>query len=491
METFPELNSALAQKNQRHLLRLFWLLASGLCIFELSSETSSLVTNAGTVLITVAALIPFYLWCSGRAKGLPIFPLFSFTFVWTHALPLVSQHPVVLTYTAEDHLQASFVTASSLCLGTCLWFRFVRRLPPLAASYRALEDKKGDKLFLMFLAVGVLFNIASTGGWLFFLRGGFFSAIRAAVLGLIALSCFSLAYRLGTRSLSKHQTTLFLTLLTSYMMSYAVSLLLVGAASIFAVSTAAFTIGRKRVPLLIITVAFIVFSLLHYGKSEMRSKYWFDNTGISIQPWEYPSWYSEWLGNSFSYFDKRDSYSVQEKQSLLERSSLIQLLLLAQDNSPNRVPYLKGETYAIIPQLLVPRFLNPSKIRSHEGTYLLNIHYGRQTRKDTATTTIGWGLMNEAYANYGFIGCLGLAAALGALYGKVSQWSVGAPTLSAQSLFAVLLLTFSFQTEWSAGVYVAALFQSSTVLCIFAMLFMKKYYKHTSPHLSYSSVRWD
>ncbi|NEO61399.1 MAG: hypothetical protein F6J98_13545, partial [Moorea sp. SIO4G2] len=140
-------------------------------------------------------------------------------------------------------------------------------------------------------------------------------------------------------------------------------------------------------------------------------------------------------------------------------------------------------------QLLVPRILNPNKIRSNEGTYILNINYGIQTREATNTTTIGWGLMNEAYANFGILGCAGLAVFMGTFYGKVTQWSINAPILSAQSLFAVLILTFAFQTEWSAGVYVAALFQSSTVLGAIVVVLMKKEYTNNQ-YLPYDSRSW-
>jgi hypothetical protein len=40
------------------------------------------------------------------------------------------------------------------------------------------------------------------------------------------------------------------------------------------------------------------------------------------------------------------------------------------------------------------------------------------------------------------------------------------------------MMTFAFQTEWTAGVYVAALFQSSIVLGGMIVFLMKSY--HTS-----------
>ncbi|MDJ0795464.1 MAG: hypothetical protein QNJ51_01305 [Calothrix sp. MO_167.B12] len=470
----------LAHLQRRQLLKVFWLLALGLFIYELFwTDTSSLVTNLGSIVITVAALLPSYLWCSGKALGMPIFPLFALTYIWTYALPLVTKHPQVITYSPASHLFASLTVAGFLVLGTVIWFRFVKYPPPLPKSYRALSNQKGDVFFLFVLGISIFFNVANAGGWLFlFLYGKIFTAVRAAILGLTVLASFVLAYRLGTQELSKNKSRLFLILLITYMMTDAVSLLLVGAASTFLVSTVAFIIGRRKMPVLPIVIALICFSFLHSGKAEMRAKYWFGAQPAYVQVWQYPTWFAKWAGHSWDYFNKQDDLSTpsSNKQSFLERSSVIHLFLLTQDKSPESVPYLYGKTYAILPQLLVPRILNPKKIRSHEGTYMLSVHYGLQRREDTFTTTIGWGLLAESYANFGLLGCAGLAIVLGTAYGKITRWSINAPILSTQSLFTVLFLAYAFQTEWSAGVYVAALAQSSVVIGGIVVFLMQTYW---------------
>ncbi len=471
----------LLQNNQRQLLKAFWLVALGLFLFELfstgtSSESSSLVTNFSAILITAAALLPCYLWCSGQAQGMPIFPFFSLTFIWTYALPLVGNHSKVMSYSSASHFFASCTVAGFLGLGTFVWFQFVKSTPLPPKSYRALSSHKGQAFFLWVMVAGVLFNMYFVGGW-FFLDGGIFSIVRGAILGLTALATFALAYQLGTQELSKVQASLFLFLLVANMITNAIGLLIVGAASTFLVATIAFIIGRQKIPTLTILIVLVCLSVLHYGEGEMRAKYWFSGQPTFLQPWDYPAWYAEWTGYSFKFLgEQNDLPKSQERASLFQRSSVIHLLLLAQDKSPDTLPFLYGQTYAILPQLLVPRIFNADKIRSHEGTYILNIHYGLQTRQDTFTTTIGWGLLAESYANFGLLGCGGLAIVLGVVYGQSTRWSLNTPILSDRSLFAVLMMTFAFQTEWTAGVYVAALFQSSVVLGGIVLFLMRSYW---------------
>jgi hypothetical protein len=461
------------RRQRRSLLRTFWIVVSFFFLWQIfTNTTSSIPTILGATLIAIAALYPFYLWCSGKALGIPIFPLFALTYLWTYALPLVSNHPKIITYSPEAHLSASINVAGFLALGTFVWFQFVKFPPAIPKSYRILLGNKSNGLLLFILGCSILFNIAAVGGWLM-LGGGIVSLVRGAVLGFNILAVFVLSYRYGSRELSKKDTTNYLILLIFYLITSTASLLLVGTLSAVLLGTIAFIFGRNKVPWLAIILAVVFILPLHYGKGEMRDKYWFGYERIFVQPWEYPAFYSEWIGYSVDYLTQKDDERKKEKQDFSERSSLMHLLLMAQQKTPSEVPYLAGDTYSIIPQLLVPRFLNSNKITSHEGTYRLNIHYGLQTRKDTETTTIGWGLFNEAYANFGILGFSGLAVILGAFYGQVTRWSMQTSILSARSLFSVLVMGYAFQTEFSAGVYVAALFQSVVPLVGLTFVFMK------------------
>lgn len=428
----------------------------------------------GASCIVTAALLPFYLWCSGRAGGMPIFPLYALTFVWTYAFPLLSLRSEIFTYETVDRLFASLITAAFLLIGTVAWYRYSRHTPPQALLCRSMREDKGDLFFLMVLATALFFTVASNTGWLQ-VSGGSFAIIRGFVLGLSALAVFVLSYRMGTGRLSGNGLFMFLVLLPAHILANAVSLLLIGSMTTFVLAVVAYTIGRKKIPWVTIVIAAVIFSLLHNGKGLMRQKYWGNKVSTVIQPWQYPAVMAEWVGYSLKHLGT--SYeSSSTGQNIFERASLIHLLLKVQNESPDQVPYLQGATYAIIPELFIPRIFKQSKIASHEGTYLLNIHYGFQTRADTRRTTIAWGMLNEAYANFGVFGCFGLAILLGSIYGKVAHWSMNYPVLSLRTLVALLFLAFSMQAEFTSGVLVAALFQSLMALGVVAAFLMKNQY---------------
>jgi hypothetical protein len=456
--------------DNRKILQIFWIVAFCLCSWVLFfSDTSELLSIGAALVVVIAALFPAYLWCSKRALGRPIFPLFAITFIWTYALPFVSNSSGMMQYTSEQRWFAGITTASFLAIATFIWFQFVHSAPKRPQSYRVLLGNNGDNFLLAALALGTLFSLNNNSKFLDF--AVFFTLIRGIILALNALASFTLSYKLGKNELTRNQKNSFLFLLSTLLISSTVGLLLINSLSIFVVAIAGFTTARRRIPLRILLISLMCFVLLHFGKGEMRVKYGF---GPQVQPWDYPAWFVEWSGYSLNYLTPSSSgIKVEEKQSFTERSSVVQLLLLTQTKSPSSVPYLNGATYAIIPQLFTPRIFNNSKIASHEGTYLLNIHYGRQTRQDTLTTTIGWGLLAESYANFGIFGCGGLAVVIGILYGQITRWGINSPLLSDRSLLNITMLTYAFQSEFSAGVYVAALFQSGIVLLGLSIFLMK------------------
>ena len=497
------LSSIRKRQGAGNLTAVFSFLSVSLLLFELVAQTDSFWLNIVCVLTTVFALLPSYFWVTGKALGMPIFPMFAMTFIWTYALPLVSENPNVLNYSVDQRLFAGFTTISFLAVGCAVWYQMVKRSPAPRRSYRLLVGTKSNKIFFAALAASVLFNVASVGGWLSALQlnGGAFSLLRNTVVAFTALSSFVLSYNLGKQELTKKESRLLFVLLASFIASSTLHFLLITSATVFLTAAAAFVIGRRRVPIALFLAAFLFFSFLHVGKAEMRNRYWhgYWQAGY-IQPWQYPAVYTEWVGASIqeiSSSNEEDS-STPSAQTFGDRASVVQMLMMSQSMSPEEVPFLNGYSYQILPQMLVPRLLYPQKPWSHEGTFRLNIHYGRQTREQTRRTTIAWGLLAEAYANFGYWGCIGLGLVLGSAYGCIGRLSINAPILSFQSLIAVFLMTYAIQSEWTAGVYVAALGQHMAVLTAMAVFLMKKKpneqfdvlkYYNTFPHMLKSRKR--
>lgn len=450
-----------------------------LAILRCRNATASDV--AGFLVLASTALFPFGLWCRGRAHGLPLYPIFTAGTVPTFALPLISNHPLVMEYAPHERWIAAMIVASASLAGTAPWYFLTRRPPQPRPTRFEMRRMFGNFFFGAILIFTTAFDLAQLR-LLDSVDAPVLSIVRAVVIALSNLAIYVLAYRWGGGAFSRLGRLLCALLFVAVIVSTLPSALMVGALSYGLMALIGFTLGRGRMPWLPLAALAGMALFLQGGKEQLRDKYWYGAAARPIGLGDYPTMLADWIHFSFDSLgeDSRtapettEAGGADESQSLLQRASLLQLFLRIQQMSPDPVPYLHGQTYAIIPSLLVPRAFNAQKARTHEGTYMLAMHYDLQTADDTLTTTIGFGLINEALANFGYPGCIALAVALGVFYGAVSRWSAGYPLLSLRQFFAILVLSISFQNEFSAGVYVTTLFQGSCALLLLAIPAMRR-----------------
>jgi hypothetical protein len=426
------------------------------------------------------ALLPAYLWCSGKVDGLPLFPLFALTHVWTFAMPLIMQNRAVTRYQPDAQAMAALTVIAFLGVGTLAWlWAMGGKRPQLKPAYWGFALRGNNWAFLLGLLVSLsIFLAIRTGLLSSMLRDtteGIYSIFQSVAMSLMVLCVTVLSYRAGQHELRGFGFVGFLVVFVLTLMALGLGLILNSPLAAILVSIGVYTISRGRVPFVALGIAFVVFSLLHVGKWPMREKYLM--RGLKPIPVEnMPDRYVEWFGYGIEGLPGAlagEKYSRKRHQTLVERGSLLQMLLLVQDRTPEFRSYLGGETYTIIPELLVPRFLNPKKLRAHQGTYILSMYYGLQDQKATLKTTIAFGLLAESYANFGLLGVLGLAIILGCLYGFGARWSMHAPVTSVRGLFALLLLASTVAVEHTAGVFVTTLFQGTIVLLGMALIAMR------------------
>jgi hypothetical protein len=453
------------------MMSAFWVGLFSLTIAVLLTAHPQYPESAvGAIAVIIPAWLPIYIWIRKGLGGLPIFPVFAITCTWTFGLPLLYEHPIVARFDAEDQLFAALSVMSFLLISTWVWY-IVRRkksAPPL--SCLAIRESGADAIFFAILAGSVVFTIAMTGNWLV-MDPGVFAIVRSVVLAVQALACFVLSFRLGSGDLYGVNTFIFKALLFALILVGLPGLIMINSMAVVALAAFGYVSGSGKVPWLSFAVGIMAFAFLHVGKADMRDHYWGDADQGPVQPAEYPAFFTEWISTSTANVIAGENKDETQQSSLVERASLMQLLLYEQTLS-DQIPFMYGDTYSIVPMLLVPRVVFPAKPTTHEGTYRLNIHYGFQTREETVTTTIGFGLLNEAYANFGLAGIALLAIVSGAFYGVIERWASVVPLLSFRGLFSIIVASYSFQTEFAAGVYCAALFQSTIALIALSLFIM-------------------
>ena len=466
-----------APKQKSIFLKGFWIVSGLTCYFILTSK-ADVLSIVSALIIAIAALYPSYLWCRDRAKGLPLFPLLAINYLFTHSFPLIFDHESIIKYTPSQHFTASLIVASFLVIATFCWLSYVQKAPVNTSYSREFNKNQIFPFFISGLILKIIYEAGSISGFLWVIFPNYMiSIIRAFTGSLAILAIVTISYLLGSNLLTKKQVFAFLTVMIALLFITGVSLYLNAFGLYILLACIGWMLGSKKIPWRLLLISFLILSFLNLGKAETRHYYWTIRNS-SVQPSEYIDVYKTWIDNSFKKIEGNENSIEYEdknenKNSVLQRSSVIHMLLKVQAETGTERPYLAGRTYSIIPQVLIPRFLNPNKIRSGQANHMLSVYYGLQRYSATFHTSIGWGLLQEAYANFGWLGCLGLGVFLGNLYGWITRWSMNTSTFSFRFLVALLFLMLALKGEVTMGIFISVAFQSLVILSAIRMFFMK------------------
>jgi len=108
---------------------------------------------------------------------------------------------------------------------------------------------------------------------------------------------------------------------------------------------------------------------------------------------------------------------------------------------------------------------------------LLNVSAGIQTAEDAQKTSIGWGILTEAYFNFGYIGVTGIGLLFGLFCGFIQRWTIGAQLFSLPCFIALSVLMQLITVELEVAGAVTAIFQSVVAVSLaywFIKLLVKK-----------------
>jgi hypothetical protein len=458
--------------------KLFWLIIGLLMAVAVvtAEQTDPGVTATGG-LLALTAVLPLYLWLLGSSHGLPIWPVFSLVTGVTYALPMIQDSESLSDYTPTDVIVGGITTIGFILLGTIIWLSMTSRAPKAPRNVLMIEQRHSVRYLLIFVGLGLLFGINQLTGWVRF-PGNSMQVVRGITGSLSTMGLFVLAYYQGRGLLSKRDVVLFAAGAVGTMLMNMTSLMLAQAIVPVAMVVFGYMLGSNQLPWRVLLVAFVMMGLLHPGKYEMRRVYWAGEDSKPVTLTTVPQFYWDWFSYGFEEVGSVTGIVSGPKEddsptSIFERSGNLHMLLLVQKKTPDEVPYFNGATYTPIPRLLIPRFIDDAKGISHAGNVMLTVNYGLQTLEQTRSTSIGWGLLPEAYANFGYIGIAGLAIVLAIFYALITNLTVGVPMTSLRFVLGLLIMAAATRAD-TMGVFVTTQFQGVVGVSLAAMVLMRR-----------------
>jgi hypothetical protein len=448
--------------------------------------------------IAIGTIVALFAW-SRQGIGLPLLPVMIIQGLVIYGVPIAAGHEVLTEYPPDFVFSAGMevlIFDVAMVLAWWLAMRILRPSPP--ASYCLHEfNRAGAKGWAR---LGFIMIIGATGFLVLQgldLLGPLYSALptgaETILYALVAVvsSCgfFLVALIVGGREASFPQKAVFWLLLAANAMMSASDFILSSAAANLITVAIAFFWSSERMPWRYLVATMLALSFLNTGKTTMRARYWgTEDAPVTHRTFaQLPACYEEWVRVSYDAIMENaaesrqassgDKDKAKKNQTLLDRIDNLQNLLFVIDAvETNHIKPLEGKTYTLIPPLLLPRVLWPEKPRSHEGQILLNVHFGRQDLESTLTTYIAWGLLPEAYGNFGPVaGSIYLGVFIGALFAWIENFTARKLLISTEGFLSLsLLMNLMNSFEMVASVLVTSIFQSFVVVVAASLPFVHR-----------------
>ena len=176
-------------------------------------------------------------------------------------------------------------------------------------------------------------------------------------------------------------------------------------------------VERQTIPTVLVASSLALFALVNYAKTEYRALTWgnglFADAGIARKA----MLFAEITLRPLT--DPGLEVSDSAIDALASRASVLAFLTHVINQTPNVVPYWRGETYASLAYKLIPRMVWPDKPSEVLG-YEFSSRYGLRSPSDESTSfNVPW--VVEMYANFGTTGVVAGMALVGLLFAWLEQ----------------------------------------------------------------------
>lgn len=455
--------------------QLFWAMCGFvIAIMILTGKQQDPGVAAAGALLAIVSLFPFYLWMLGWSHGLPIWPVFAAMNGVLAALPMVQAPETLDAYSPAEIIIGGLTLVGFILLGSLFWLAVTGQRNPSPATVLMISREHSERYLFAFIAAGLFFQ-ANQQLWWVPLPGNTMQIVRGVAMSLNSMGIFVLSYYAGRGLLGRGQIIALVCLSALTAAVIASNLILASAIVPVALLFLGYILGSGKMPWKALALAVGVLVVLQPGKYAMRDLYW-GGQQTTAPVLVLPMFYWNWFGYGFEELGKAGAQTEEEEKatSLFKRAGNIHMLLLVQKKSPDEVPFLNGITYEQIPRLMVPRLIDSEKGSAHAGNILLTVNYGVQSIEVAmGGTSIGWGLVPEAYANFGYLGVGGLAVFLGLFYGYFTRLSSGVPMTSLRFVIGLLIMAAATRAD-TMGLFITSQFQAIVGVSLAAVMLMRR-----------------
>jgi hypothetical protein len=430
--------------------------------FGATAQVEDPIHRALGLVIFALALWPALEWVRSGGSRFPVFEPMMALCVNAYALPLLQGSRSLTLYTTESITLAALAVIIYQVTAIAA-YRLTGGRPARGRFWAEsiLTQKAEGYVSYGLVASSLYFGVSAFSR---VIPSDIESVLRAVFSGVSILCTFITCQRWGRGDLNRTEKWIFGSLIVAQLLIQATGLMLIGSMTQVGIALLGYLSAGRNLPLFTVGATFSLLAILHNGKSEMRDQFWTPEERRRPAISQIPSFYVDWIANGLNPPERNEQEDdLSASARLLDRASLMHMLGMIVEYTPDRQPYLNGETYSYVLPQLIPRLLWPDKPPSHVATNRLSIYYGLQSEEATVSTTIAFGMPAEAYANFGLIGMAGLGLLFGFGLKKIQVLGARSPMFSLAGITMILLTAWSLNAEFTMAVWVSSLFQALIV----------------------------
>ncbi len=432
------------------------------------------------VLIFATSLIPLTMWTTRGRRGLPMFEMIVLSYALQYSLPLYTQSNSLV-------IRSQFVPVSWQALTQVLILVEIGLIAFIAGYYLFLRSPlaaKAPQVDLPFSEQGRMTYIYFSlffGGAVMALSAAGFGILQAPALGAVTrllasqfnIALIVLAYQVyeQARAPQGQRILLYAALTFAFLIGLSTGLIenaFIPVVSVFVVQWQA----RRRLPWQWLVAAAVLFVVLNPAKFAFRSLVWFGGADYSLG--DRLGLWSDLAAESATNLVQPTFAGDRETAVLgaLSRFDLVHKFAYVRTLTPQVVPYYQGSTYAYFLVAWIPRAIWPDKPTATGGANdRMDVDYG--LKFEGQATSIGSGLLPEAFANFGAIGVILVMALQGAVLALLSAMFDSKSSDGGRAIYLSVGVYLLNGIGTSASVMFGAIFQqvlaSAVILRPFAV----------------------
>lgn len=418
------------------------------------------------VLIFATSLIPLMLWTARGQRGLPMFELIVLSYALQYSVPLYTQsHGLVI--------RSQFVPVSWQSLGQVLVLVELGLVAFIAGYYLFLRSPlaaAAPRLDLPFIRQRRLAYICGSfllGGAIMLLSAAGVSLLQTPTLGALTrllasqfnIALILLAYHVYDQPKAPRgqHILLYTALAFTFLVGLSTGMIENAFIPLVSVFIARWQV-RRQLPWHWLLAAGLLFVVLNPAKFSFRSLVWYGSTNYTLG--DRIGLWSDLATESAGSLLQPTFASDREDAVLgaLGRFDLVHKFAYVRTMTPQVVPYYQGSTYAYFLVAWIPRAIWPDKPTATGGANdSMDVDY--QLKYEGQATSIGIGLLPEAYANFGLVGVVLIMLLQGAALGLLSAMFDGKHSDGGRAIYLSSGVYLLNGIGTSASVMFGAIFQ--------------------------------